>query len=118
MRNGISKEDKAEIKKAKEIAKYSVDYDMSMVIRYVFKLLFTLFIGLFTMETIHIITHLVVASQFPEKPMFMTSEIIHTAFGFVGGASTIIVQNFFAKMMAERQKEQKDEPKQKEGNQQ
>ena len=87
--------DKAEIKKAKAIAKYSVDYDMTLVAKCVFAALFT-FIAL--LVVLEIISR---ALWGDSEPMYFTPEIGHAIFGFIAGCGSTIVSFLYGKKMAE-----------------
>ncbi|MXV76396.1 hypothetical protein F4Z99_19255 [Candidatus Poribacteria bacterium] len=86
---------KIEIKKAKGIAKYSVDYDMTIVIRYSFLILGMFLFYLFVLE---ICTRFILDEK---NEGYLTPEIIHTIFGFIGGVVTTIV-TFLAKRLADQ----------------
>lgn len=88
--------------KPQQIAEYSVDYDMTLVIRYVFRLFGFLLGMLFALEVTAIVTNLLINKKLPESPSYLTSELVHTLIGFAGGWCGNIVTNFFAKMIGEK----------------
>lgn len=90
------KQAKEQGKIAKQVAKYSVDYDMSMVIKLSFTVLLVFLVQLFLLE---IIARFVI-KDFTGKG-YLTPEIIHTVFGFIGGVVTTIV-TFLAKRLADQ----------------
>lgn len=92
---------KQEKQREAEIAKYSRDYDMSMVIKWSFALFTILTIGLMLMEAYN---RWVIDNSESE---YLTPEIIHTVFGFIGGWCSSVVMYFFAKKM--QQQEQKED---------
>lgn len=92
----IKAEAKAETKKAKDIAKYSVDYDMTIVIKFIFAALIWFLFMLFILEVISIFK-----SNLGEGDGYLTSEIIHGILGFIGGVVTTIV-TFLAKRLADK----------------
>lgn len=98
-------------KNGKKIQEYSVDYDMSMVIKHVFRTFYVLLGGLIALEAVNVAAHIIFSTdhKMPDEPMFLTKEIIHTIFGFVGGWGGNIVTNFFAKMIAEKLNQRKEE---------
>ena len=103
---------KQELKQAREIAKYSTDYDMSQVIKWVFILFAMLMAGLFLLE---ILVRIILEKT---TKGYLTPEIVHTIFGFVGGWGSAIVTYFFAKKLAEHmeQRRQENETAQPQGN--
>ena len=103
---------KQELKHAREIAKYSADYDMTQVIRWVFVLFAMLMAGLFVLE----ILMRIILNKTTQG--YLTPEIVHTIFGFVGGWGSAIVTYFFAKKLADHmgQKKQENETTQPQGN--
>lgn len=101
-------------KKQEGIQEFSIDYDMSMVIMHVFRTFYILLGGLIILEAVHVGVFVIFQQNMPPSPMFLTSEIIHTAFGFVGGWGGNIVTNFFAKMIAEKLQDRKEKEEEKE----
>ena len=85
-----------DVKKAKQIQKFSADYDMTIVIKYAF-LLFGLFLlQLFVLEFLLRFYHKDMADK-----GYLTPEITHTIFGFIGGWIAAIV-TFLSKRLADQ----------------
>ena len=89
---------KTDIQEAKALQKYSTDYDQTLVIRYVFTLLAVFMFALIFLE--------IMQQRFADADAthrgYLTPEIVHTIFGFIGGAMTVIVNSFFTKKLAEQ----------------
>lgn len=90
---------KTEKKREADIAKYSRDYDMSMVIKWAFLLFGTLMVGLMVMEGFN---RWMMGNT---ENIYLTPEIIHTIFGFIGGWCSSVVMYFFAKKLGENRTE-------------
>lgn len=85
-----------DLKKAKQMRKYDADYDMTMVIRYAF-LLFGIFLfQLFALELL-----MWYNNEDTSDGGYLTPEITHTIFGFIGGWIAAIV-TFLAKRLADQ----------------
>ncbi len=98
------KKAKDEMKRAKEIAKFSRDWDMSMVIKWSFTLFAILVSSLFFMEAVERFRYQT------EEQRYLTPEIVHTIFGFIGGWCSAIVMYFFAKKLGEQQNQVQKPP--------
>ncbi|MDE0398889.1 MAG: hypothetical protein OXL96_13925 [Candidatus Poribacteria bacterium] len=85
-----------ELKMAKQMHKYNADYDMTMVIRYAFALFGLFLLQLFVLELLRWRT-----SENLEDGGYLTPEITHTIFGFIGGWIAAIV-TFLAKRLADQ----------------
>ena len=92
------KKAKEEFKIAKHIAKYSTDYDMTVVIKFVF-LTFGGFI--FALTILEILGRFVLKIQSPSG-IYLTGEITHSLFGYIGGWTQAIVTFLFGKKLAEK----------------
>jgi len=105
----IKAEAKAEVKKAKQMAKYSIDYDMSMVIKYSYILFGIFLLQLFLLEVADLV-HRLFFSEGNENQdtKYLTPEITHTVFGFIGGWIAAIV-TFLAKRLADQKKAEQPE---------
>ena len=91
---------KADIKQAKEIQKYSTDYDMTLVAKLSFYWFGGFLLALVVMEIVSMVF-------FPKEdgtPRFLTGEIIHSLFGYMGGWAQAIVTFLFGKKLADLSK--------------
>ena len=87
---------KQEAKVAKVAAKYSRDYEKTIVIRWIF----ASFCGM--MAAIILLEFYTLIVEDGESPSYLTPEIIHTIFGFIGGWASSVVVNFFAENAAKK----------------
>ena len=98
-----------DVKKAKQIQKFSADYDMTIVIKYAFLLFGAFLLQLFVLE---------VLLRFYHKEMadtgYLTPEITHTIFGFIGGWIAAIVTFLSKRLADQKQSTGKDNPQQEE----
>ena len=90
------KQMKQEAKAAKVVAKYSQDYDKTIVIRWIFASFCGMMIAIILLELYTLIF------DDGEAPAYLTPEIIHTIFGFIGGWASSVVVNFFAENAAKK----------------
>ena len=94
----VKQQEKSELKQAKLISKYSTDYDMTLVA----KLTFYSFIGFSAALVIMEGISMVFFRPQDGTVRFLTPEIIHSLFGYMGGWAQAIVTFLFGKKLADR----------------
>lgn len=87
-----------DVKRAKQIQKYSTDYDMTLVAKLTFWSFIGFLLALVIMEGVSMVF-------FPKDNgviRFLTPEIIHSVFGYMGGWAQAIVTFLFGKKLADK----------------
>ena len=100
MNNKEQKEQIQQAKVAQKIAKYSADYDMSVVIKCVFAIFGGLILGLLILEGVGVFV-------FDKEPgVYLAAGLILALFAYVAGWASAIVTYFFMKKAKEEAKEE------------
>ena len=100
MDNDVKKA-KSEAKVAHQIAKYSTDYDMTLVIKFVFGSLALCMVGLFVLEVVGQ-TIFKIQGKTASGAIYLTPELIHSLVGYISGYASAIVTFLFGKKLAEK----------------